>query len=590
MSKRQLPAEDDDFSFLFGATTTPSPKTLPVQPKVVKKNIQKPEEKRDPNTTTKKPKNNPDSNEKSSTALTTTGSSAKQLLPPLTPQQELDLISSQLQTELKKSKEDEENNLENSQPLKTVKKPLSFSQLGISSWLITTLSKLKIITPTDIQYKAIPSILKGHNVIARAKTGSGKTAAFALPILEQFSHDPYGIYALVLTPTRELALQIQEQFNIFGGPVGLKTLTVMGGVDMIRQAQELEDRPHIVIATPGRLSDLLVRGSVENFGAKYLKFLVLDEADRLFEECFLPFLDTILDHIPSIGNRQTILVSATLSVELLQSQINHPLYTKLIKSPVYHSSANEDDNVVKKLTQSYCFFPLAVKEAHIVYLLQFASTLKQTGSDDLDVDTDHKNLSFAQQKNKKNAQKNKKKRDGDEEPLAPPVEQVPHPTRHHQSCIIFTRTVQTAKFLALFLTEMGIPNVALHSQVKQAQRIANLTSFRNSYSKVLVATDIAARGLDIPQVTLVINYDLPFTYQDYIHRVGRTARANRHGLALTLVTQYDIAKLQQLEESVGITLGEFKCDEGVVIKNLKTINEKKKYVQVIMEEMDEEKH
>lgn len=568
MSKRSLPKvsdeNDDDFSFLFGAA--PAKSTKPQQ------NTQS------STTLTKKSKSNKSNNNQTTTDTnlspnttdsTTTISnqpiSNKPLLEPLTSKQELALM-------VAKSQKDSTQQL----------KQQSFSQLGISSNIISTLSKIKIIVPSDIQLQSIPSILQGKNVIARAKTGSGKTAAFALPILETLSRDQYGIYALVLTPTRELALQIKDQFDIFGSTMQVKTLCVIGGIDMIKQTQELESRPHIVIATPGRLSDLLVRNSITNFGVKHLKYLVLDEADSLFNPSHIPFLDTILDYLPSIEQRQTLLFSATLTLDLLESQLTHQLYPRLIKNPVYHASASEDDNSVETLTQSYVFFPHAIKESYIQYLLQFAS-LARKNNDNADIDHDYK----GKMKKGGNKNKNNNNNDDDESTTTKSKSIEPHPTKHHTSSIVFTKTVHTAQFLSLFLTEMGISNVALHSKVKQSQRMENLNRFRSGLAKVLIATDVAARGLDIPQVTLVINYDLPHAHQDYIHRVGRTARANRHGLALTLVTQHDVNKLLELEEAVNVKLTEFKVDESQVITNLKTVNEKKKYAQVLLEEQNE---
>lgn len=603
MSKRNLPSgdDDDDFAFLFGGAPTPTTKkpqskpTTKPAPSLTDKSIKKtkPNKVSQNEDTNAHNESNKVVNKPSTKSLIKSSQQQDQTKPllPLTPSQQLDILQQNYSKVLKKEQEEKDNSIG--------KKPhqQSFSQLGISSWLITTLSKLKIIIPTDIQYKTIPSVLLGNNIIARAKTGSGKTAAFALPILENLSHDPYGIYALVLTPTRELAIQIKEQFDIFGTPISLNTVCVIGGVDMIKQAQELESRPHVVIATPGRLSDLLVRGSITNVGAKHLKYLVLDEADRLFDQCFTPFLDTILDYLPPVEERQTILVSATLTIDLLRQHINHPLYQRIVLNPVYHAAAEDDDNVVSNLTQSFCFFPLAIKEAYINYLLQFANLDVLSGKinlnaamnhlDDADIDADHKSLTGKKRNKKQNQDAHLAEANAtanEETHAKQKLANVPHPTKHHQSCIVFTKTVKTAQFLHLFLTEMNISNVPLHSQVKQSQRIANLNKFRSGQARVLVATDIAARGLDIPLVTLVINYDLPHTYQDYIHRVGRTARANRHGIALTLVTQYDVAKLQQLEEGVGIKLTEFTISEENVIQPLKVVNEKKKYAQVILEE------
>lgn len=368
--------------------------------------------------------------------------------------------------------------------------------------------------------------------------------------------------------------------------MGITTLCVIGGINMVQQQQQLENRPHVVIATPGRLSDLLIRNdsSMSRLGTKHLKYLVLDEADSLFNDCHTPFIDTILEYIPGIDERQTLLFSATLTLDLLQSQLNHKLYPKLIKSPVYHAAASEDDNKVDTLTQSYVFFPKAIKEAYIVYLLQFANSNRQhTDTSDIDRERAKK----AKGMDKGGWKKGSKAFDENDDDKRNKKPQEPHPMRHHTSCIVFTKTVHSAQFLAFFLTTMGISNVALHSKVKQAQRTENLNKFRAGRVNVLIATDVAARGLDIPSVSLVVNYDLPHAHDDYIHRVGRTARANRHGLALTLVTQHDVNRLLELEEAVNVKLTEFKVDESQVITNLKMVNEKKKYTQVRMEEINE---
>lgn len=381
----------------------------------------------------------------------------------------------------------------------------SFSDIGVQQWLIDTLHAMSIRRPTEVQANCIPSILAGNDCIGGAKTGSGKTAAFALPILQKLSEDPFGIYAVVLTPTRELAFQIAEQFRVLGKQVNLRQAVVVGGLDMMTQALELSKRPHIIVATPGRLVDLL-RSSSDTIDLKRIRFLVLDEADRLFSPTFKDHLDYIYDSVSK--TRQTLHFTATMTPEVLAIANGDR------KPHVWQSTS--DIATVTSLTQNYIFVPSHVREAYLVYLLRSESF--------------------------KDA-----------------------------SCIIFVGRCRTAELLRVMLIELDVRCTALHSDMSQRERLNSLGKFRASAVKVLIATDVGSRGLDIPSVQLVFNFDLPRDPADYIHRVGRTARAGRGGMAISLVTERDVELVHQIEEKVNKQLTEYEISENKVLEILQEV-------------------
>lgn len=333
----------------------------------------------------------------------------------------------------------------------------SFASLGVDEWLIRACKEMGINKPTEIQCRCIPQILAGRDVMGRAQTGSGKTATFALPILQKLSQDMFGIFALVLTPTRELAFQIADQFRALGASLNLRDTVVIGGQDMMTQALELAKSPHVVIGTPGRIADHIDSGTKLHF--KHLQFLVLDEADRLFEPCFSANLSSIVEVLPPIEQRQTLLFSATITTELAQQ------CSLAMKEPCFFEVSSRDNAVVKELNQRYLFVPQNVKECYLAFLLK-------------------------------------------ETPF------------QESSVIVFTSTCRGCQLIAALLEELEIDCVQLHSRNSQARRLAALGKFRSGQSKVLVATDVASRGLDIPTVKLVINYDVPRVPADYVHRVG----------------------------------------------------------------------
>ncbi|KAI3610660.1 atp-dependent rrna helicase rrp3 [Moniliophthora roreri] len=366
-------------------------------------------------------------------------------------------------------------------------KQVTFRSLGLIDPLLEALEQLKFTSPTQIQTEAIPHALEGRDIIGVAATGSGKTAAFALPILQKLWDDPKGLFACVLAPTRELAYQISNQFEALGAAMGVRCAVIVGGMEMTAQAVALAKRPHIVVATPGRLNDHLE--NTKGFNLRSLKFLVLDEADRLLDMDFGPVIDKILKVIPK--ERSTYLFSATMTTKVAKLQ------RASLSNPV-RVEVSEKYQTVSTLLQYYLLMPLKDKDAYLVYL---ANSLAQN------------------------------------------------------SIIIFTRTVHDASRLSIILRSLGFPAVPLHGQLSQSQRLGALGKFKSGGRKILVATDVASRqisrGLDIPSVDVVINFDIPTHSKDYIHRVGRTARAGRAGKSITLVTQYDVELIQRIEKVIG---------------------------------------
>ncbi|KAJ3935258.1 MAG: P-loop containing nucleoside triphosphate hydrolase protein [Lentinula lateritia] len=361
--------------------------------------------------------------------------------------------------------------------------PVSFSSLGLIKPLLEALEQLKFIEPTEIQEQSIPYALEGRDIIGVASTGSGKTAAFALPILQKLWDEPKGIFACVLAPTRELAYQISQQFEALGSAMGVRCAVIVGGMEITAQAVALAKKPHIIVATPGRLNDHLE--NTKGFSLRNLKYLVLDEADRLLDMDFGPVIDKILKVIPK--ERSTYLFSATMTTKVAKLQ------RASLSNPV-RVEVSSKYQTVSTLLQYYCLMPQKEKDTYLIYL---ANTLAQN------------------------------------------------------SIIIFTRTVHDAARLSIILRTLGFPAIPLHGQLSQSQRLGSLNKFKSGGQRVLVATDVASRGLDIPSVDIVINFDIPTHSKDYIHRVGRTARAGRAGKSITLVTQYDVELIQRIEKIIG---------------------------------------
>ncbi|EME41279.1 hypothetical protein DOTSEDRAFT_73630 [Dothistroma septosporum NZE10] len=377
----------------------------------------------------------------------------------------------------------------------------SFAELGVIDQLCDACANLGFTKPTAIQKESIPIALEGKDIIGLAETGSGKTAAFALPILQALmaapQHEQHK-FGLVLAPTRELAYQISQQFEALGSLINVRCAVLVGGMDMVPQAIALNKNPHIVVATPGRLLDHLE--NTKGFSMRSLKYLVMDEADRLLDLDFGPILDKILQVLPS--KRRTMLFSATMSTKL------NNLTRAALQNPVRVSISSSSYQTVKNLMQRYIFIPHKFKDIYLVYLLnEFAG----------------------------------------------------------QTCIVFTRTINETQRIAFLLRALGRSAIPLHGQMNQSARLGALNKFRGGSREILVATDVAARGLDIPSVDLVLNFDLPPDSKTYVHRVGRTARAGKSGVAISVVTQYDIEIYQRIEKALGKKLDEYAAERDEVM-------------------------
>ena len=374
----------------------------------------------------------------------------------------------------------------------------SFKDLGVIDSLCDACTNLGYKTATPIQKEAIPLALQGRDLIGLAETGSGKTAAFALPILQALMEKPQSFFALVLAPTRELAYQISQAFEDLGSLISVRSAVIVGGMEMMTQAIALGKKPHIIVATPGRLLDHLE--NTKGFSLRTLRYLVMDEADRLLDLDFGAIIDKILKVLPR--ERRTYLFSATISSKV------ESLQRASLQNPLKVSVSTDKYQTVKTLLQSYLFFPHKYKDLYLVYLMnEFAG----------------------------------------------------------QSVIIFTRTVNETQRLAILLRALGFGAIPLHGQLSQSARLGALSKFRGGSRNILVATDVAARGLDIPSVDVVLNFDLPPDSKTYIHRVGRTARAGKSGRALSMVTQYDLEIWQRIEVALGKKLEEFATERELVM-------------------------
>jgi ATP-dependent RNA helicase DDX47/RRP3 len=376
--------------------------------------------------------------------------------------------------------------------------------------------------PTPIQAESIPLALQGRDLIGLAETGSGKTAAFALPILQALLDKPQPLFGLVMAPTRELAYQISQAFEALGSLISVRCAVIVGGMDMVPQAIALGKKPHIVVATPGRLLDHLE--NTKGFSLRSLKYLVMDEADRLLDLDFGPILDKILKVLPR--ERRTYLFSATMSSKV------ESLQRASLKDPLRVSISSNKYQTVSTLLQSYLFIPHPHKDVYLVYLLnEFAG----------------------------------------------------------QSAIVFTRTVNETQRLAILLRTLGFGAIPLHGQLSQSARLGALNKFRAGSREILVATDVAARGLDIPSVDVVLNYDLPPDSKTYIHRVGRTARAGKSGHAISLVTQYDVEIWLRIEAALGAKQKEYDTEKETVMVFKARVEEAQRHARNEMKNLHEDR-
>jgi ATP-dependent RNA helicase RhlE len=375
---------------------------------------------------------------------------------------------------------------------------MPFASLGLRPTIAKAVAEAGYTTPTPIQSKAIPTILQGRDLIGAAQTGTGKTAAFVLPMLEKLGGRGADLAAraLIVAPTRELVVQIEENLRAYARHLRIRSVMVYGGVGEQPQIASLRRGVDIIVATPGRLLDLMARKHVR---LDRLEILVLDEADRMLDMGFMPSIRRIVAAVPK--NRQTMLFSATISKEIEQ------IASDFLRDPVTIQVAARS-KPADGITQIVHEVPHDQKQDLLHDLL----------------------------------------RDGDK-----------------SSVLVFSRTKHGADRIARRLAQAGYVAATIHSNRSQAQRIRALESFRAGKVRVLVATDIAARGIDVDGISHVINFDFPHIPEDYVHRIGRTGRAEAVGEAISFVSPEDYANLRKVESVVGRRI-ERKAREGFVIR------------------------
>ena len=379
---------------------------------------------------------------------------------------------------------------------------MTFNELNLSAPLLRAVAEAGYESPSPIQASAIPPVLAGRDLMGCAQTGTGKTAAFALPMLDRLTAAPAkkkgAVRALILTPTRELALQIGESFELYGKYLNQRSTVIFGGVGQAPQVAALKKGVDILIACPGRLNDLVGQGLID---LSHIEIFVLDEADRMLDMGFVHDVKKVIAKLPA--QRQNLMFSATMpkEIEQLAAGILHdPAFVKV--DPV--------SSTVDRIDQSLYFVEKGNKKFLLPWLIQN---------------------------------------------LKPPV----------QNALVFSRTKHGADKIAKDLNKQGIPAAAIHGNKSQSARVAALEGFKAGNTKVLVATDIAARGIDISELPLVINFDLPNIPETYVHRIGRTGRAGQEGTAISFCDKSERPYLADIEKLTGIRIpvaGEIPHDES----------------------------
>lgn len=364
---------------------------------------------------------------------------------------------------------------------------MKFNEFNLLEPIVSAVSDAGYITPTEIQQKAIPSILKGLDVLGCAQTGTGKTAAFAIPIIQKLANKPHkkGIQSLILTPTRELAIQIEDNFNMYAKYLPLKCIAIFGGVSQIKQVASIKNGVDVLIATPGRLLDLMNQKIVH---LENIEILVLDEADRMLDMGFINDVKKILMRVPR--KRQTLLFSATMPPTIKKfadSILHHPV--EVTVTPVSSTAQTVD--------QSVYFVEKKEKTTLLINILKAQSINRS---------------------------------------------------------LVFTRTKHGADKLVKQLAQKGIHALAIHGNKSQNARQKALEDFKSSKIKILIATDIASRGIDIDELPHVINYELPNVAETYVHRIGRTGRAGREGVAVSFCSNEEKKDLKGIEKLIGFQM------------------------------------
>jgi len=418
---------------------------------------------------------------------------------------------------------------ENAQ-IHTEEKLITFNDLGLKKEILQGIKDAGFTVPSPIQAAAIPFILAGRDIVAQAHTGTGKTAAFSLPALNNLNIKE-GIGILVITPTRELATQVSDEIFKYGRNMGVKTVTIYGGSSYNRQIDLIQRGASVVVATPGRLLDILKKNLVKDFAPSVV---VLDEADEMLDMGFLDDINEIFSYLPS--NRQTLLFSATMPkpIKLLAERIlDNPEFVSITKGETTNTDINQEYYVIEE----------SERDDAIIRLMD--------------------------------SEKSKKS-------------------------IVFCRTKSEVDRLSNVLSSAGYLANGLHGDMEQRQRETVIKGFKNNNVKVLVATDVAARGIHVDNISHVFNYHIPFDPESYVHRIGRTGRAGTKGKAITLLTPLEFKELQRIKTKVGTTMTHafVPSKNDLRASNLKSIvdtieaqhiyDEAHKILDMLKEDIDEE--
>jgi ATP-dependent RNA helicase RhlE len=375
---------------------------------------------------------------------------------------------------------------------------MKFEEYSIAEGIKTSISKLGFTRPTDIQFKSIPHILSGEDVLAIAQTGTGKTAAFAIPVLHvlqerKIKGRPDGVKCLVMVPTHELALQTENVFRVLGKHTRIKAYAIHGGVEQDPQIEQLNKGVDVLIATPGRMFDLVSQGALK---LQRVEILVLDEADHMLDLGFIRDIRDLMQHLPR--KRQTLFFSATIDEKI--KKIAYSLVTDAIRIQI-----SPKDPVARNIDHAVAFIEMDDKRFFLESVIR---------------------------------------------------------ERAEQKILVFVRTKVRAERVKKALERVKIESETIHSDKEQAQRERTMQDFRQGKLKVLIATDVSARGIDIPDVELVVNYDLPETHEYYVHRVGRTGRGSNKGQAISFCSKDEREILKTIEEQLGKPIYRVEISKG----------------------------
>ncbi len=403
---------------------------------------------------------------------------------------------------------------------------MKFDEYRIADGIKTSISKLGFKKPTDIQYKSIPPILKGEDVLAIAQTGTGKTAAFAIPVLHilqerKISGRPDGVKCLVMAPTHELALQIETVFNTLGKHTRITTFCIHGGVDQEPQIKQLDKGVDVLIATPGRMFDLVSQGALN---LKRVEILVLDEADHMLDLGFIKDIRDLMRHLPS--KRQTLFFSATINEKI--KKLAYSLVTDAIRIQI-----SPKDPVAKNIEHAVAFVEMDDKRFFLAEMIKNNSESK---------------------------------------------------------ILVFVRTKVRAERVKKAMTRVNIVTDTIHSDIIQEERERTMISFRKGELKILIATDVSARGIDIPDVEFVINYDLPESSENYVHRVGRTGRGRQKGRAVSFCSTEEKELLIEIEKNLKKPIQRIEITKKDYENTLDFSHDKSHDWQALMKENEENTH